>query len=168
MDRGSISSDSRSWLRDRVTRHEPSADHVALVARGVQRRRRSRSAADCRRSGLRASGAAGAQRGRGPAARVCRIARRDRDRRGIVYPTRVLSWRSAMKRATLLAVVTAVGVLSMAAAASQAPATAALPAAALAATQIEKVKGNLYMITRADPTNPDAFSGGNPRLFVTH
>ncbi len=72
-----------------------------------------------------------------------------------------------MKRATLLAVVTAVGVLSMAAAASQAPATAALPAAALAATQIEKVKGNLYMITGADPTNRDAFSGGNTGVFVT-
>jgi cyclase len=72
-----------------------------------------------------------------------------------------------MKRGTLLAVVIAGGTLSMAAAAYQASATPALPAAALAATQIEKVKGNLYMITGADPTNREAFSGGNTGVFVT-
>jgi cyclase len=69
-----------------------------------------------------------------------------------------------MKRGTLLAGVIAVGALSMAAAAYQAP---ALPAAALAATKIEKVKANLYMITGSDPTNRDAFSGGNTGVFVT-
>src|SRR5205823_8896212 len=59
----------------------------------------------------------------------------------------------------------AAAALSMAAG-SQQPAQG-LPAAALAATQIEKVKDNLYMITGADPTNRDAFSGGNTGVFIT-
>ena len=44
-----------------------------------------------------------------------------------------------------------VGALSIVAAAVQAPQTAfAMPQAALAATQIQKVKDNLYMITGSD------------------
>src|SRR3989441_6492313 len=71
-----------------------------------------------------------------------------------------------MKRLIILVTVLAAGALSIAAAGYQQPAQG-LPAAALAATQIEKVKDNLYMITGADPTNRDAFSGGNTGVFVT-
>ena len=72
-----------------------------------------------------------------------------------------------MKRGILLGVLLAVGALSMAVTAAQAPSRAGLPAAALAATQIQKVKDNLYMITGSDPTNRDAFSGGNTGVFIT-
>src|SRR5437667_12704625 len=70
-----------------------------------------------------------------------------------------------MKRVIVLAVLAAAAALSMAAG-SQQPAQG-LPAAALAATKLEKVKDNLYMITGADPTNRDAFSGGNTGVFIT-
>src|SRR5256712_3855999 len=70
-----------------------------------------------------------------------------------------------MKRVIVLAVLAAAAALSMAAG-SQQPARG-LPAAALAATKLEKVKDNLYMITGADPTNRDAFSGGNTGVFIT-
>ncbi len=73
-----------------------------------------------------------------------------------------------MRRGMLLAVLIVVGGLSMAAAGYQAPAAQpTLPQAALAATQIQKVKDNLYMITGSDPTNRDAFSGGNTGVFIT-
>src|SRR5438874_7961296 len=72
-----------------------------------------------------------------------------------------------MTRETLITGLVAVGALSIAAAGHQPPAQPPLPAAALAATQIEKVKDNLYMITGSDPTNRDAFSGGNTAVFVT-
>src|SRR6185295_6921768 len=39
--------------------------------------------------------------------------------------------------------------------------------AALAATKIEKVKDNLYMITGSDPTDRNAFAGGNTGVFIT-
>ncbi len=42
-----------------------------------------------------------------------------------------------------------------------------LPEAALKATQIEKVRDNLYVITGSDPTDRQAFSGGNTGVFVT-
>jgi cyclase len=72
-----------------------------------------------------------------------------------------------MKRGILLAALIAAGALSMAAAAYQAPQPAGLSAAALAATQIEKVKDNLYMITGSDPTDRSAFAGGNTGVFIT-
>src|SRR5438874_2222302 len=71
-----------------------------------------------------------------------------------------------MKRLTILVAVVAAGVLSIAASGYQQP-SQGLPAAALAATQIEKVKDNLYMITGADPTNRESFSGGNTGVFIT-
>src|SRR5438876_9484403 len=71
-----------------------------------------------------------------------------------------------MKRLIILVTVLAAGAFSIAAAGYQQP-SQGLPAAALAATQIEKVKDNLYMITGADPTNRDAFSGGNTGVFIT-
>jgi glyoxylase-like metal-dependent hydrolase (beta-lactamase superfamily II) len=55
----------------------------------------------------------------------------------------------------------------MAVTAFQAPQPAGPTAAALAATKIEKVKDNLYMITGSDPTDRNAFSGGNTGVFIT-
>jgi glyoxylase-like metal-dependent hydrolase (beta-lactamase superfamily II) len=55
----------------------------------------------------------------------------------------------------------------MAVGAYQAPAPPTPSQAALAATQIQKVKDNLYMITGSDPTNRDSFSGGNTGVFIT-
>src|SRR3989441_3024554 len=71
-----------------------------------------------------------------------------------------------MKRLIILVTVLAAGALSIAAAGYQQP-SQGLPAAALAATQIEKVKDNLYMITGADPTDRNSFSGGNTAVFIT-
>jgi len=72
-----------------------------------------------------------------------------------------------MKRLTILVAVVAAGVLSIAASAYQQP-SQGLPPAARAATQIEKVKDNLYMITGADPTDRNSFSGGNTGVFITN
>jgi cyclase len=73
-----------------------------------------------------------------------------------------------MKRIVALVALIGIGALSMALSASQAPAQPPKPSqAALAVTQIEKVKDNLYMITGSDPTNRDSFSGGNTGVFVT-
>jgi cyclase len=73
-----------------------------------------------------------------------------------------------MRRTTVLALLLAAGALSLVAAASQPPAQPATPSqAALAATKIEKVKDNLYMITGSDPTDRSMFSGGNTGVFIT-
>src|SRR5439155_11093229 len=71
-----------------------------------------------------------------------------------------------MKRLIILVTVLAAGALSVVAAGYQQP-SQGLPAAALAATQIEKVKDYLYMITGADPTDRNSFSGGNTGVFIT-
>jgi cyclase len=75
---------------------------------------------------------------------------------------------SEMRRSIALAVLIAAGALSLVAAAGQPPPPAAPSQAALAATQIQKVKDNLYMITGSDPTDRSAFSGGNTGVFVTN
>src|SRR5213596_3294412 len=72
-----------------------------------------------------------------------------------------------MKRLIILVALLAAGALSIVAAGYQQP-SQGLPAAALAATQIEKVKDNLYMITGADPTDRNSFSGGNTGVFITN
>ncbi len=72
------------------------------------------------------------------------------------------------RRGIVLTVLIAVGALSMGVGAVQPPQPAAPSAAALAATKIEKVKDNLYMITGSDPTDRNAFSGGNTGVFVTN
>ena len=72
-----------------------------------------------------------------------------------------------MKRGIVLAILIAIGGLSMAVTATQAP-QGGLNPAALAATKIEKVKDNLYMITGSDPTDRAAFAGGNTGVFVTN
>jgi glyoxylase-like metal-dependent hydrolase (beta-lactamase superfamily II) len=69
-----------------------------------------------------------------------------------------------MTRAAILGLLIAVGSLSLAAAAYQAQ---ALPQAALDATKLEKVRDNLYIVTGSNPTNRDAFSGGNTAVFIT-
>jgi glyoxylase-like metal-dependent hydrolase (beta-lactamase superfamily II) len=60
-----------------------------------------------------------------------------------------------------------VGGLSMALTAFQAPPPAGPTPAGLAATKIEKVKENLYIITGSAPVPRDAFSGGNTAVFIT-
>jgi glyoxylase-like metal-dependent hydrolase (beta-lactamase superfamily II) len=72
-----------------------------------------------------------------------------------------------MKRGIVLAALIAIGSLSMVVTASQAP-QGGLSPAALAATKIEKVKDNLYMITGSDPTDRSAFAGGNTGVFITN
>src|SRR2546428_7858688 len=71
-----------------------------------------------------------------------------------------------MKRALVLSVLIAVGGLSLAAY-QQPPQPAGPTPGALAATKIEKVKDNLYMITGSDPTDRSLFSGGNTGVFIT-
>jgi cyclase len=70
-----------------------------------------------------------------------------------------------MMRAITLALIIALGGLTMAVAAFQAP--AAPSAAALAAVKIEKVKDNLYVITGSNPMPRETFSGGNVGVFIT-
>jgi len=73
-----------------------------------------------------------------------------------------------MRRAIVLGALIVVGGLSLATAAFQAPQPPAGPTpAGLAATRIEKVKDNLYIITGSTPVPRDAFSGGNTAVFIT-
>jgi glyoxylase-like metal-dependent hydrolase (beta-lactamase superfamily II) len=73
-----------------------------------------------------------------------------------------------MRRAVVLGTLVALGGLSLAAAAFQAPAPPPGPnPASLAATKIEKVKDNLYVITGSTPAPREAFAGGNTGVFVT-
>src|SRR6195256_5428383 len=71
-----------------------------------------------------------------------------------------------MRRGLALGLLVAVGALSMAGSAAQAP-QAGLSAAAVAATKIEKVKDNLFIVTGSGVANRDAFSGGNTAVFIT-
>ena len=73
-----------------------------------------------------------------------------------------------MRRAIVLGTLIALGGLSIAVAAVQAPAPPAGPnPTSLAATKIEHVKDNLYMITGAKTTPREAFAGGNTGVFIT-
>jgi cyclase len=71
-----------------------------------------------------------------------------------------------MHRAAVLTAIVAIGTVSMTVSAFQAPQQGATQAA-LNATQIEKVKDNLYVITGSGVANRDAFSGGNTAVFIT-
>ncbi|MBK5256405.1 MAG: MBL fold metallo-hydrolase [Vicinamibacteria bacterium] len=71
-----------------------------------------------------------------------------------------------MKRGQALGLIVTLGGLPVAVAALQAPA-AGPSAAAPAATGIEKVKENLYIITGSSPTVRESFSGGNTGVFIT-
>jgi glyoxylase-like metal-dependent hydrolase (beta-lactamase superfamily II) len=70
-----------------------------------------------------------------------------------------------MSRAFTLALIASLGGLGVAVTAYQAPAGPA--PAALAATKIEKVKDNLYVITGSSPSPRETFSGGNTGVFIT-
>ena len=70
----------------------------------------------------------------------------------------------AMKRVLVLGVLVGVGAVSMAVAAQAPPGPTAK---AIAATKIEKVKDNLYVITGSGVEDTDAFSGGNVAVFIT-
>ncbi|MEZ5285019.1 MAG: MBL fold metallo-hydrolase, partial [Vicinamibacterales bacterium] len=70
-----------------------------------------------------------------------------------------------MMRALTLGTMAVVGVTTIGVAAYQGP--AAPGAAALAATTIEKVKDNLYIITGSSPAPRETFSGGNTGVFIT-
>ena len=72
-----------------------------------------------------------------------------------------------MKRAIVLGVILGVGAFSMGVAGFQAPTPAGPGLQALAATGIEKVRDNLYLITGSNPTPREAFSGGNVAVFIT-
>jgi glyoxylase-like metal-dependent hydrolase (beta-lactamase superfamily II) len=71
-----------------------------------------------------------------------------------------------MKRLIVLGTLLAIGCLSLVAVGLQAP-PAGPSAAALAATKIEKVKDNLYIITGSGAEDTSKFSGGNTAVFIT-
>ena len=70
-----------------------------------------------------------------------------------------------MKRIVALATLIGFGCLSIAVAGFQQPAGPS--ERALAATKIEKVKDNLYVITGSSASDQAAFSGGNTAVFIT-
>src|SRR5438552_10548816 len=74
--------------------------------------------------------------------------------------------RTAMKRSVVLGTLMTIGILSLTVAGLQGPPPGPTPAA-LAATKIEKVKDNLYVITGSGAEDTNAFSGGNTAVFIT-
>jgi glyoxylase-like metal-dependent hydrolase (beta-lactamase superfamily II) len=72
-----------------------------------------------------------------------------------------------MKRCLVLGALIGIGSLSMVVAGFQAPPAGPSPAA-LAATKIERLKDNLYIITGSGVANTNAFSGGNTAVFITN
>jgi cyclase len=69
-----------------------------------------------------------------------------------------------MKRLVVLGVLVTFGALSIAVSGQAPPGPSA---AAIAATKIEKVKENLYVITGSGAEDTTAFSGGNVAVFIT-
>ena len=72
-----------------------------------------------------------------------------------------------MKRLLVLGALIGIGSLSMVVAGFQTPPAGPTPAA-LAATKIERIKDNLYIITGSGVANTNAFSGGNTAVFITN
>ncbi len=72
-----------------------------------------------------------------------------------------------MRRGFVLGTLLVVGALSLAVSGFQAPPPAGPSPKALAATKIEKVKDNLYIITGSGAADQTAFSGGNTAVFIT-
>lgn len=66
-----------------------------------------------------------------------------------------------MKRTIVLGTILSAGVLSIAAAASQAPAQAPR------VIEMQKLRDNLYVLLSSTPGNNDTFSGGNVSVFIT-
>jgi cyclase len=71
-----------------------------------------------------------------------------------------------MKRGLVLGTLLVVGGLSLAVSGFQAPPAGPTPKA-LAVTNIEKVKDNLYIITGSGASDTTMFSGGNTAVFIT-
>ncbi len=71
-----------------------------------------------------------------------------------------------MKRTLVLAALFVAGGLSLGIAAFQAPPPGPTPAS-LAATKIEKVKDNLYVVTGSSAEDQSKFAGGNTAVFIT-
>ena len=71
-----------------------------------------------------------------------------------------------MRRGVVLGTIVGAGMVSIAVTAYQAPAQGPSPLA-IEATRIEKVRGNLYMVTGSTPMPRETFSGGNTGVFVT-
>src|SRR4026207_1729501 len=71
-----------------------------------------------------------------------------------------------MKREQILGVLISLMALSIVIRGVQAPPAGPTPDS-LAATKIEKVKDNLYIITGSGAEAPTAFSGGNTAVFIT-
>jgi glyoxylase-like metal-dependent hydrolase (beta-lactamase superfamily II) len=71
-----------------------------------------------------------------------------------------------MKRCLVLGALIAIGSLCIAVAGFQAPAGPTKEA--LAATKIERLKDNLYIISGSGVANMNAFSGGNTAVFITN
>jgi cyclase len=71
-----------------------------------------------------------------------------------------------MKRFLVLGTIVALGLVSMVVEGLQAPPSGP-SAAALAATKIEKVKDNLYIVTGSGADDTTKFSGGNTAIFIT-
>ena len=69
-----------------------------------------------------------------------------------------------MRRVFVLGTVVGIAAVSMVV---QGQAPAGPSAAAIAATKIEKVKENLYIITGSGASDQTAFSGGNTAVFIT-
>src|SRR5216117_3554370 len=67
-----------------------------------------------------------------------------------------------MKRGIVLGIIVVLGCLPLVVSGFQGPSPAAL-----AATKIEKVKDNLYVISGSGVADQNAFSGGNTAVFVT-
>src|SRR5215467_7741822 len=67
-----------------------------------------------------------------------------------------------MKRGVVLGIIVALGCLTLVVSGFQAPSPAAL-----AATKIEKVKDNLYVITGSGASDLNSFSGGTTAVFIT-
>jgi glyoxylase-like metal-dependent hydrolase (beta-lactamase superfamily II) len=67
-----------------------------------------------------------------------------------------------MKRAVVLGMIAGLGCLTLVVSAFQAPSPAAL-----AASKIEKVKDNLYVITGSGASDLNSFSGGTTAVFIT-
>ncbi len=70
-----------------------------------------------------------------------------------------------MRRGLLIGTLIAIGALSLVA--SGQPPAQGPSAKALAATKIEKVKDNLYVITGSSAEDQSSFSGGNTAVFIT-
>src|SRR6266404_3656549 len=88
-------------------------------------------------------------------------------KRSGLHPSPIVQFRredTRMKRCLLLGGLIGIGALSLTIVGLQAP-----TAAGLAATKIERVKDNLYIITgsNASEQNQNAFSGGNTAVFIT-